>query len=109
MKTEIKCYYYRPRQRILETEKRLIKATVGNRFFTVHFETRDGAIRKLNGRLGVTKHIKNIDDFKTATSLYSSKYMVVYDVKNCGYRNVNVDTISLIVVNGTEHHYISAV
>jgi len=79
--------------------KKIIKALIGNQFFSVTFTKKNGEERTLNGRLGVKKHLKggeksyNDDDFN---------YLTVYDVQNNGYRTVNLDTVSSIKVNGKE-------
>lgn len=79
--------------------KKIIKALIGNQFFTCTFTKKDGSERVLNGRLGVTKHLKggeksyNDDDFN---------YLTVYDVQSKGYRTVNLDTIKSIKINGKE-------
>jgi hypothetical protein len=79
--------------------KELIKKLVGGKFFTVEFTKKDGSIRVMNARLGVTKALKggeksyNDNDFN---------YITAYDVKVKGYRTINVDTIKKIKCNGQE-------
>ena len=79
--------------------KKIIKALIGNQFFTCTFIKKNGEERTLNGRLGVKKHLKggeksySDDDFN---------YLTVYDVKNSGYRKINLDAIKSIKVNGKE-------
>ena len=90
---------FRKRQPDYYVEKRIIASIVGNRFFTVHFYTNKGEFRKLNGRLGVTKYTKLYDD----TVEIFNKYLVVYDVKAKGYRNVNIETIQCINVDNVYH------
>ena len=90
---------FRKRQPDYYVEKRIIASIVGNRFFTVHFYTNKGEFRKLNGRLGVTKYTKLYDD----TVEIPNKYLVVYDVKAKGYRNVNIETIQCINVDNVYH------
>ena len=90
---------FRKRQPDYSVEKRIIASIVGNRFFTVHFYTNKGELRKLNGRLGVTKYTKLYDD----TVEIPNKYLVVYDVKAKGYRNVNIETIQCINVDNVYH------
>ena len=71
------------------------------KFFTVTFYKADGKLRKLNGRLGVTKHIKHFKD--RVANKRPSKYLIVYDVHAEGYRNVDVTNICSIKVDGIEH------
>ena len=65
------------------------------KFITVLFVKKDGTIRTLNGRIGVTKHLKG----GTSTVDYS-KYLVVYDTINAGYRSINRDTIVSVTCEG---------
>jgi len=69
---------------------------VGNKFFTISFVKKDGTLRKMNARLGVTKHLKggkksyNPDDFN---------YLTVYDLQKKGYRTINLSTIKKVKAN----------
>ena len=69
--------------------EQFIEQTKG-RFFTVTFIKKDGSERTLNGRVGVTKHLKG------GVSRAGDQYITVYDVQNGGYRSVNKDTIKQI-------------
>ena len=77
--------------------KKEIKSLVGSKFFTVDFIKKDGSLRVMNARLGVTKALKggektyNDNDFN---------YLTVFDVKSKGYRTINLDTIQRLKVNG---------
>lgn len=62
---------------------------------SVEFTKKDGTLRTLNGRLGVTKHLNG----GTRTT-DPSQYICIYDVKNKGYRSINKDTIKKISVDG---------
>jgi hypothetical protein len=81
----------------LKMKKQLFRNLVGNQFFTVTFIKKDGTLRKLNGKLGVTKHLKggkkSYDDSKF-------NYITVYDLANKGYRTVNLNTIKTINAQG---------
>jgi len=66
------------------------------RFVTVVFEKKDGTLRTLTGRLGVTKHLKG-----GTSTLNPDAYITLYDVVNKGYRAVNRDTIRSVTIN---HH-----
>jgi hypothetical protein len=65
------------------------------KFITVTFIKKDGTVRNLNGRIGVTKYLKN----GTAT-VNLDKYIIVYDTINTGYRCVNKDTIVSVTCEG---------
>lgn len=61
-------------------------------FVTVTFMKADGTIRKMNCRVGVTKHLKG-----GKSTLDASKYVTVWDVRKAAYRAINRDTIIDIV------------
>ena len=92
---------FRPRHPNYSIEKRYISALVQDKFFTVTFYKADGKLRTLNGRLGVSKHIKHFKE--RVTNKHSSKYLVVYDLHAKGYRNVDVTNITSIKIDGYEH------
>ena len=58
------------------------------RIFTVTFTKKDGSIRKMNCRMGVTKYLKNVK-----CTLDKNKYIIVFDMQNNAYRAVNKETI----------------
>lgn len=65
------------------------------KFITVLFVKKDGTIRTLNGRIGVTKHLKG-----GISTVDYSKYLVVYDTINAGYRSINRDAIVSVTCEG---------
>lgn len=62
------------------------------KIFTVTFVKKDGSIRVLNGRLGVTKHLKGGD-----CTLNKEKFIIVYDLKSEGYRAIDKESILDVV------------
>ena len=58
------------------------------KIITVQFIKKDGSIRTLNGRIGVTKHLKGGE-----CTLDKEKFIIMYDLKNNGYRAINKDSI----------------
>ena len=62
------------------------------KIFTVTFVKKDGSIRVLNGRLGVTKHLKGGD-----CKLNKEKFIIVYDLKSEGYRAIDKESILDVV------------
>ena len=64
------------------------------RFVTVVFEKKNGELRTLTGRLGVTKHLKG-----GTSTLNPDAYITLYDVVNKGYRAVNRSTIRSVTLN----------
>jgi len=76
-------------------KEKIIKL-VGNKFFTISFIKKDGTLRKMNARLGVTKYLKggkkfyNPDDFN---------YLTVFDLGKKQYRTVNLNTVKEVKSN----------
>ena len=61
------------------------------KFLTVTFKKKDGSIRVMNCRLGVTKHLKG-----GVSTLDPAKYITVYDMQSKGYRAIAKDSILAI-------------
>lgn len=57
-------------------------------FVTVTFVKADGTVRKMNCRMGVTKHLKG-----GKSTLDAAKYVTVYDMTKAAYRAINRETI----------------
>lgn len=73
-------------------------------FFTVEFIKKDGTLRRMNCRTGVTKYlVKNGRKIKTVPAIENG-ILKVYDVKN-GYRSINIDTIKTISIGGIKLKY----
>ena len=79
-----------------ETLAKMIENSNG-KIFRVTFVKRDGSIRDLVGRLGVTKYLKG---GKRTTD--ENKYLCVYDIQNHGYRSVNRGNILAVRAEGIE-------
>lgn len=62
------------------------------KFLTVTFKKKDGSIRVMNCRLGVTKHLKG-----GVSTLNPEKYITVYDMQSKGYRAIAKDAILSII------------
>ena len=58
------------------------------KFVTVTFLKKDGTIRKMNCRMGVTKHLKGGE-----STLDADQYVTVFDMAKGAYRAINRDTI----------------
>jgi hypothetical protein len=70
-------------------------AQSGGKFLTVEFIKKDGSIRKINGRTGVTKHLKG-----GKSTIDHSKYVVLFEGATSGYRCINRDTLLSVSCNG---------
>lgn len=77
----------------MKTDKFILNSA--GKFVSVVFIKKDGTERKLNGRLGVTKHLKG-----GASTLNPDTYITLYDVVNGGYRAVNRSTIKSVTCEG---------
>ena len=73
----------------------LIRSTNGKMFSTT-FIKKDGSVRKMNARMGVTKHLKG----GTSTIVHKDNLIGCYDVQTGDYRCVNADTITEVKVGG---------
>lgn len=58
------------------------------KIMTVKFIKKDGSLRVMNCRLGVTKHLKG-----GCSTLNPDKFITVYDLKSEGYRAIDKDSI----------------
>ena len=81
----------------MKTLDQIIESSDG-KFVAVSFIKKDGSLRLLNGRLGVIKHLKGGE-----CTLDRSKYVIIYDVQNKGYRSINRQTIQSVTIDGIIH------
>lgn len=78
-----------------QLNEQFIRELVGNSFFTIEFIKKDSTLRKLNGRLGVTKHLRGGQD----STSHIDKYLNVFENgSETKYRKVNLETTQKIVV-----------
>jgi len=68
-----------------------ILGLLGNKFFTITFVKKDSSIRTINGRLKVTKYLKGGN-----CTLDKEKFLIVYSLKDKGYRAINKEAILAI-------------
>jgi len=68
------------------------------KIFRASFVKKDGSVRHLIGRLGVTKGLKG--GKKTVSE---DQYLTVYDLQKQGYRSVNKDSIIEVAFRGALH------
>lgn len=79
------------------TEAWVIQTMVKNKIFSVIFEKKDGTLRKMHCRMGVTKHLKGGTKKYDAASL---NYLTVYDLQKKAYRTINVNTLKQLRFQG---------
>ena len=82
----------------METKK--IRQLVGNKIFTAEFLKKDGTLRKMNCRLGVTKHLKG-GELKYNPDEYN--YLPVFDLQAGEYRTINLNTLKKLTVEGVTY------
>lgn len=73
---------------------KLIEQSNG-RFITVRFIKKDGTVRTMTCRTGVTKHLKG-----GKSTLDASQYLTVFDVQKGDYRAINRSTILSVTLDG---------
>lgn len=77
--------------------KALLNVSEGT-FVGVTFRKKDGSLRDLNGRLGVRKGTKG-----GKSNLDANKHIVLYDVKNEGFRAVSLSTMTQLRMRGFQY------
>jgi hypothetical protein len=70
-------------------------ANSSGKFVTVTFYKKNGDIRVMNCRLGVTKHLKG-----GQATLDKEKFLIVYDMVKKGYRAIDKDSIVSVTMAG---------
>lgn len=72
------------------TKQELLKKKLGGKIFTVVFTKKDGTQRRLNGRLGVTKHLRGGNK---RFSDVDYNLITVFDLQKKAYRSVKLDKV----------------
>jgi hypothetical protein len=77
-----------------------IKKTIGNKIFSVEFVKKDGSVREMVCRFGVTKHLKGGELNHNPAEL---GHLIVFDMQKEAYRTINVNTLKRIKFEGQEY------
>ena len=72
-----------------------IIAKSNGKIVTVTFTKKDGTLRVMTCRLGVTKHLKGGE-----STLDADQYITAFDMASQGYRAINKDTIVSVKASG---------
>ena len=72
------------------------------RIFSAVFIKKDGSIRKMVARTGVTKYIKGGEHTVKA----KNNLLTVYDMAKGGYRTINLNTLLRLKANGEQYEVI---
>lgn len=80
----------------------IFKATKGT-MFTATFTKKNGDLRTMNCRTGVTKHLTGVGAKYDAADYDLFR---VYDLKSKGYRTINLLTVTEIKANGSTYEVV---
>ena len=69
-------------------------------FFSVLFVKKDGSLREMVARLGVTKGVKGVG--RNYDEIKKFNLLTVYDVQKRAFRRIQLGTIKELKVRGTE-------
>lgn len=84
---------------MLIISKSEIARIAGNKFISVSFIKKDGTPRTINGRLHVKRYLKGGDNPNTR----KEEFLIIYSLRDKGYRTVNLDTVFRIAASGKEY------
>ena len=84
---------------MITISKSEISRIASNKFIAVSFLKRDGTPRTINGRMGVKRYLKGGDNPNTR----KESFLIIYSIKDKGYRTVNLDSVFRIAANGKEY------
>lgn len=79
--------------------KNEIARIAGNKFISISFLKKDGTKRTINGRLHVKRYLKGGDNPNTR----KDEFLIIYSMKDKGYRTINLDTVFRIAASGKEY------
>lgn len=84
-------------KKISKTKAKNILAKTKGEFFSVQFVKKDGTVRDMVCRTGVTKHLKGGE---LAFDPAEKGLMVVFEMDKEGYRMINLKSLRKITVGG---------
>jgi len=73
---------------MINLTKDSVRKIVGSKFFAVEFQKKDGSMRQMTCRLGVTKHLKG----GKSTTAHKDNLLTVFEIGK-GYRSLNLDKV----------------
>lgn len=79
------------------TRDALLELIDDGRFFSVEFTKRDGSLRTMQARIGVTRHLAGGEK---AYSDAAKGIVTVYGTDAAGYRSIRIDAIHSLTVRG---------
>lgn len=93
-------------EKITQQQAKELIENSGSKIFTVFFRKKDGSLRRLIGRKGVTSYLKG------GVLKYDPKalgYTVVFDMEKRDYRMVNLNTLELLHITGRRYEVLAHV
>jgi len=72
------------------------------KIITVSFVKKDGSVRHLNGRFGVSKYLKTGSNYNW-THNYDRHYLTIFDMQKLAYRVINLKTVLQIKAKGNDY------
>lgn len=75
---------------------------MGDKIFTVTFIKKDGTVRVMNARRGVTKGVKGVG---MSYNPSEKQLITVYDMQKGAFRMVNANTITEIKAEGVVYNF----
>ena len=79
----------------------LNKVSKNGRIFGATFTKKDGSLRTMNCRLGVTKHLTGGKNTKE----HLDNYVTGYSINDKGYRTLNLDTLRALSGFGQDYEF----
>lgn len=89
-------------QTIAASDVKTLLGMANGSFFSVLFTKKNGEVRKLNGRTGVTSMLVSDENRKRKATECPSDIVRVFDAQIGEYRSFNVDSIINLTVMGTK-------
>jgi len=84
----------------MKKELKKLRELVGNKIFSVVFTKKNGDLREMTCRLGVTRHLKGGELGYDAEAM---NYLTVFDMQVQEYRTINVNTLKQIKFEGVTY------
>jgi hypothetical protein len=81
----------------IESKIQEIRNEAEGTFFSVHFIKKDGTLRKMVARLGVSKGVKGVG---LAFNPTAKGLLPVFDVQKNAFRMINISTIQQLQIKG---------
>lgn len=85
----------------LEQKIAMLDSIDKNKVFSVTFIKKNGEVRHMNCRFGVTKYLRGGE----STTAHIPSIVTVFDMQKKQYRNINLETLKSVRYNGREETF----